>query len=307
MSSKSKPIISAIFSQKEGYVVSSSLGEREYTSKKTDRNSSNLPLSAYNASTWCHLFANLYKKTYGKTYENYRIRLGAEATVLANVVYPYAFDGLGYSAREFALFLETYLRTSYNAQRDLVVMMLANPASFSKMEYYIKKYRRVRKKDRFESLIYIPHTPLTDDPDDLQLILESSNLTPIQMLSNYGISIFHRYLQLYGPMSYEEATKRTYEIVMNEILIKYHSDKEFIKQLFRMVTKSSILWEPFANDGHVKGLKVSAYYSLDWRREFGEFWKQFKFYREDWWRTEAQTSALRPVPTVKKFFNVQPK
>lgn len=305
MSSNSKPKISPIFSSKKSYTVNSSIGEKEYEKKKLKRNSSNLPLSGYNASTWCHLFSNLYKKIYGKTYSNYYIKLDAESITFANLIYPYVFDELKYSAREFAKFLATYLQTSHNAQRDLVVMMLAKPASFSKMEYYIKKYRRIRKKDLFESLIYIPHTPLTNDPDDLQLILETTNLTPIQMLTNYGISISHRYLQINGPMSYEEATKKIHEIILNEILLKYRSNPDLVKKIFRMITKNSILWEPFANDGYIKGLKVSAYYSLDWRQEFGEFWREFKFSREEWWKSESQTSKLQPIPTVKKFFMVR--
>lgn len=306
---KSKAKVSPIFLPETSYSVTSSDGKKEYETRKIARNSSNLPLSAFNASTWCHLFSNLYRKTYGKKYDNYYIskKLQAEAILIANSVYPYAFDELKYSAREFAKFLAIYLQTSHNAGRDLVVMMLAKPASFSKMEYYAKKYRRIRKNDPIESLIYIPHTPITNDPDDLQLILESTNLTPVQMLANYGIGIFHRYLQLYGPMSYDDATKKTHEIMLNEILLKYRSEPELVRELFRIITKNSILWEPFGIDGYTKGIKMSAYFSLDWRKEFGEFWREFKFYKEEWWRSESQTAKLQPIPTVCRFFNAQPK
>ena len=306
---KSKVKVSPIFIPKGTYFITSSEGMKEYEEKKDKRNYNNLPFSAYNSSTWCQFFANIYNKIYGKRYENYYIskKLESEAIIISNFVYPYAFDELKYSAREFAKFLTTYLQTSHNANRDLAITMLSKPASFSKMNYYIKKYRRIRKDDPIESIIYVPHTPLTNDPDDLQLILESTNLTPIQMLANYGISIFHKYLQLKGPFSYEEATKRTNKIIMNEILIKYRNEPELIRELFRIITKNTILWEPSFKEGHLNGVKTSSYYSLDWRNEFGNFWKEFSFYKEDWWKSESQTEKLQPIVAVHRFFSVQPK
>lgn len=297
---------SSNFSSKKEYLATvENRTNTEIKEKKLTRNSHNLPLSAFTAKNWCHYFSKQYYEIYGKKYPNYPSKLESESIILSNIVYPIVFDELKYSAREFADFLKVYLTTRNNARKELVVMMLKEPASKSKYEYYIKKYRRIRKKNIFESLVYIPHSPITSDPDDLQLILESSNLNSIQMLTNYGIPIFHRYLMIYGPMSYDQATKKTHEIILKEILIKYKDEEELVEKILTMIFKNSVLWEPYSDNGHVNGIEASGFFHLNWREEFSKFWRVYSFHTKDWWRSEEQMAKLPIIPTVKKFFSLK--
>jgi len=281
---------------------STNIGFSDIVKKSSVRHCDNLPISSYTSRIWCQYFSGKYYEVYGERYPNYPSRIEAESVTMSSIVYPFAFDELKYSAIEFSNFLVKYINTMFNAKKELAILMLKTDASKSKMEHYIKQYRRLRKNEKLESLIYIPHVPFTGDEDDLQLILDSSNLNSIQILSNFGIPIFHKYITLKNLLSFEKGAKLTQEIVLREILLKYKEDVELLEKLLMMIAKNSILWEPYFDSKLIKKKGDQSLFVLDWRNEFSNIWGEFNFYSKDWWKNVENTSCLKPIPTVKKFF-----
>lgn len=269
---------------------------------KIKRNFLNKPISAYNANDWFDFYKSLYEKAVGFEYPSTKRK---DSMLIKTFVYPIVFGKYQWSARNFATFLCEKIKSTRKKDTPYLI------AFISKDEHAISKYSEQIEKNKrekiFDRTIYLPHIPLAEEDNDVRKMLKIFDVyfdtTPIPIMFNYGIPIFHRFLQLERKMKFDDATKEIKKIILDKILIQFKKHGEVIELLCEGIVKNSILWEPYVEINKTKRNILTESCVIDWRKEFADIWKKFSLLKNDWWEPKESRSTYKIISGIGDFFD----
>lgn len=288
------------------------------------------PLSAYKTHDWMSVFKLEFSKIRSK---NYVFRdFKNEVFVLSNKVFPMVFTELGWSAKDFYLYLRRRIEEKKKdgsfVPLDIRSILGSDNGSYGgktfkerriqDMKDFTDERQRIRSASIFEELTYIPHQPLGEI--ELFDAIDYCNTRPIGILFNYGICNYHRYLQLKPTDEYpngldvDGATRQIGKIFIEDIyqnLVANNDDPDVARQIVKGIFKSTTLWEPYYDYGNNKTRRLV----VDWRKKWRKVWKgehsdvsllTWDLSEESWWSNEPNHSLKRLSP-VEELFRTRKK
>jgi len=282
-------------------------GEVEYLSnqKLKKRTCENQALSSFTANTWCQYVSQTYREIFEEKYPNYPEKIRYESNMLVNFIYPTVFDLHGFSARDFKDLINISIKKCKSKNSKFFLGNLKTEYGKKQILTFQRKLLAKRQEDLFEKIVHLPHKAISDDPDDLFLIIDSTPMTSVQFMANYGLCIYHKYLQLSKPTSFEEATKLVRRSLLDDVLIKYKNNLPVLKSIMSMIAQNTIAWEPYTASEIKDGIPACGFIYLDWRKEFNSIFEKLGLKYEPWWKSRNVTSNLHPLKSVNKLFSMK--
>lgn len=288
--------------------LSSCKKEDKKTSKGLTRRKYNtMPFSFFKTKQWHNYYSFLYSKILSKQYSE---KIGFSQSCLLNKVYPLVFEDLKWSAKDFASFTEDMIMEVKNKKRrDFKISYFNNLEKVTEVVYnYNEKLEEKRINDIFSKIIYIPHIPLLNEKEDLMEIL-SLNENEYGLMYNYGICVFHRFLQGRSTgeypqgMTVDEATAYISALLENLKKNLIDTRPDALERYISETAKNTLMLEPYTEKPDSRNARVL----VDWRKEFRPFLNGDMMDLTDspWWRDEPNYSmtvnnAIRGLFITKK-------
>jgi hypothetical protein len=283
--------------------------------KKIKRDFHNMPLSGYYAKQWFEYSLNIHEKVYGTENETFLKSLTYSCNVLNGKIYPIVFNCFNWSAENFASFLESYIReckkNGFKFGMNLICTSYGKRYSYQFNSDLLKK----RETDIFEKYTYLKHRPLLKGYDnDLFNILNeymTEGCSGLKLMYNYGIPIYHKFIQIKENLSFKEAKEKVKTVLKNEICMPLKNNKEILSKILKGVARNSILWSPYCEISMLKkkiqGNIPENIIVLQWQEEFKKIWEVFKFNEELFWEVPEASKIRNIIPTVKDLFLIDIK
>ena len=263
-----------------------------------------VPLSSFKASQWWDITAKYYYDVYEKKYEKYPFLYPSHCKVIKNYIYPIVFREKKWSARDFAKFIFFDMNRGKQSGIDYAINIMKSSKGQERIIEFDKILYNERTSDRFEESIYLPHEPLSDEPGDIIEVLDMID-SPLAMMYNFGIPIFHKYTQIRGSYSFLDAKKITSETLKVEVIEKFKDDKDVLRRILEGIVKNSCFWGPYYSPVKVRKFISEEDYIIDWRKEYEKIWDFFGFKESDFWE-HKDNEFLRPIlKPVKFLFDIE--
>jgi len=262
------------------------------------------PLSYYKASHWCDFSASCYFDIYKKKYEKYPLLYPSHCKVIKSYIYPVVFREKKWSSRDFAKFIIFDINRAKQSGIDYAINLMKSVKGQENIIEFDKILCNERNSDRFEDAIYLPHEPLLDDPGDLMDVLGLIQ-SPLLIMYNFGIPIFHKYMQIKNNISFLEAKKITSDTIRFDVIENFKDDRDILRRILEGIVKNSCFWGPYYSPKKIKKFIAEEDFIIDWRKEYDKVWKIFKFEESDFWEYK-NNEFLRPIlKPVKFLFDIE--
>jgi hypothetical protein len=279
-----------------------------------------LPLCAYTTQSWYYYFCKEYERIIGIEYKKINLITGEEEDYSLPVISKFIKDRIyskifidkerEWSARDFAHFLTEGLKNTKDKEKIFTLYSFHSDRDQNKLNFILDKYndyyKRRRKSNELEKLVYCKFYSITATENDLTLIFdqfdEKKDIIPF--LYNYGIQNYVKFVQYI-----ERSNKRhfTFEesryLAVKRIINLYNglvlNDENLAKNIFAGIFKNSILWEPCIdiNKSAKKDIKV-----IDWRNDFDNILNRLGLREEEWWKEKEETDRWKIIPAMDKLF-----
>lgn len=265
------------------------------TRKKSRNNPKDVPLSAFKTNHWIQYTKQEYKRVAGKVYTGHK----TEMTHLKNKIYPRVFKKLNMSARDFKAFIDMKVKQAKDVESYKFCLAFINDETFDEVEVFNKQRIDMRRNDIFEHHVYLPHRPVSSFDDDIEKMLEEFADRPIALMYNYGIPVYHRYLQKAEDMTLKEATDHIWDVIQKTLKDIEQDDKTCVKKICSGIAQASAMWMPY-NTKNPKERVI-----VDWEEEFKPLWEGLHIDKEAWWKNRGKFKSKPQLPSMKNFFEIK--
>lgn len=269
--------------------------------KRTFRNK---PLDGYSKKDWLLLFMDIYRKTYMEEMFDVAPNEGFQGKVnLMSIGIGKVFGPRGWSAPEFKRFLEEQCEESVKNDFQFKVFTFAREYCEKRLKIYDRIYRQERAEDDLRQMTFHKHYQIrTEKPNDLLEILAYLDNEWIKMMYSFGIPITHKYIQIAHQKTFTEARNMILSTIKEEMVVKYSSSPELVREYFETVLENSVLWGPYKNRETIEKFYVPEDHVYDWRKDLEFIWKHFGLDKLPIWDESEKNIYWEAIPQVHKIF-----